>query len=284
MIPAGHQHVTAFVDVQERLLYWLVASWSPAFGGHVVAYGSYPDQASSHYEAQTAKRTLAAAAKGAGFEGALRAGLDALAPLLIGREWRREDGVPMRISRLLVDAGWGRSTTVVRTWARQSPFAATVLPSQGKGIGASGKSIEGRRNRGDQVGLNWLVGPFGDTRQRGAVIDTNFWKTFVAARLKAAIGDPEAITIHKGEHELLFEHFVSEYPITEESKTRGRKVDVWKKGIGENHWWDCLVGAACAASIAGLVPASSETGVRMRRKVELPQAGGRKRITVRRAV
>ena len=116
------------------------------------------------------------------------------------------------------------------------------------------------------------------------MIDVNYWKTFVAARLKAAVGDPEAITIHEGAHELLFEHLVSEYPITEESKTRGRKVDVWKKGLGENHWWDCLVGAACAASISGLVPASSETGVRARRKVELPKAGGRNRIAVRRAV
>jgi phage terminase large subunit GpA-like protein len=284
VIPANHTTLTAYVDVQERLLYWAVCSWSASFGGHLVAYGAYPDQGSSFFEAQTAKRTLASAAKGSGFEAALRTGLDALMPLLLGREWVREDGAKMRIGRLLVDAAWGRSTQVVRNFARQTPFASIVLPSQGKGIGATSKPMAGRRGRGDQVGLNWIVGTVDGVKQRQAFVDTNFWKTFTASRLKMAVGDPEGITIHDGAHELLFEHLVSEYPVTEEAKAQGRRVDVWKKGLGENHWWDCLVGAACAASISGVTPASSEAGGRVRRKVEAPAAaGGRKRIVVKRA-
>ena len=191
----------------------------------------------------------------------------------------------MRIGRLLVDAAWGRSTQVVRNFARQTPFAAIVLPSQGKGIGATSKPMAGRRGRGDQVGLNWIVGTVDGVKQRQAFVDTNFWKTFTAARLKMQIGDPEGITIHDGAHDLLFEHLVSEYPVTEEAKAQGLRVDVWKKGLGENHWWDCLVGSACAASISGVTPASSEAGGRVRRKVELPaKQSDRKRITVRRAV
>ena len=282
-VPAGHNTLTAFVDVQERLLYWLVASWSSSFGGHVVAYGSFPDQGSAHFEAQTAKRTLSQAAKGAAFSGALRSGLDALMPILLGREWTREDGTKLRISRLLVDSAWGMSTTVVRNFARQTPFASIVLPSLGKGIGASSKPLDGRRNRGDQVGLNWVIGSIGEAKQRGVTVDANWWKTFTASRLKLPVGDPEGITIHAGEHDLLFEHLTSEYPISEESKSTGRRVDVWRKGLGENHWWDCLVNAACAASISGVTPASSEAGGRARRKVEAPTAGARKRITVRRA-
>ena len=97
IVPHGHTKLTAFVDVQDRLLYWLVASWSESFGGHVVAYGTYPDQGASHFEAGTAKRTLAQASKGAGFEAALRAGLDEASKMLLSREWVREDKVPMRI-------------------------------------------------------------------------------------------------------------------------------------------------------------------------------------------
>jgi hypothetical protein len=283
-VPAGHNTLTAYVDVQERLLYWLVASWSSSFGGHVVSYGSFPDQGSTFFEAQTAKRTLSMAAGGVALEGAIRSGLDALMPILLGREWTREDGAKLRISRLLVDSAWGKSTTVVRNFARQTPFASIVLPSLGKGIGASSKPLEGRRNRGDQVGLNWVVGSIGEAKQRGVTVDANWWKTFTAARLKLPVGDPEAITIHAGEHDLLLEHLTSEYPVSEESKTTGRRVDVWRKGLGENHWWDCLVGAACAASISGVTPASSEAGGRVRRKVEAPAAaGGRKRIVVKRA-
>jgi hypothetical protein len=61
-------------------------------------------------------------------------------------------------------------------------------------------------------------------------------------------------------------------------------VDEWKlSGTRfENHWWDCLVGAACAASIAGVQPTATESGGRQRRKVSIPSGpGGRRVITVK---
>jgi len=280
VVPGGHTKVTAFVDVQDRLLYWLVASWSESFGGHVVAYGTYPDQGASHFEAQTAKRTLAQAAKGAGFEAALRAGLDELSKMLLSREWPREDGVPMRIAQVLVDSNWGQSTQVVRNFCRASPFAASILPSRGKGVGASGTPLGPRRNRGDRSGLNWVVGKTADGVQIEASYDTNFWKTFASARLRLGIGDPEAILLHEGAHDMLLDHLTSEYPVRVEA--RGRSVDEWKQTPRENHWWDCLVGAAVAASITGLEPAASEAGGRRRKKVAIPTGADGKRVIVTR--
>ena len=280
IVPQGHTKVTAFVDVQDRLLYWLVASWSESFGGHVVAYGTYPDQGASHFEAQTAKRTLAQAAKGAGFEAALRAGLDELSKMLLSREWAREDGVPLRISQVLVDANWGQSTQVVRNFCRSSPFAASILPSRGKGIGASGTPMGPRKNRGDRSGLNWVVGKTADGVQIEASYDTNFWKTFTSGRLRLGIGDPEAILLHEGTHDMLLDHLTSEYPVRVEA--RGRSVDEWKQTPRENHWWDCLVGAAVAASITGLEPAGGEAGGRRRKKIAIPTGADGKRVIVTR--
>ena len=278
IVPAGHTKLTAFVDVQDRLLYWLVASWSESFGGHVVAYGSYPDQGSSFFEAGSARKTLALASPGAGFEAALRAGLDETARLLLARDWQREDGVPMRISQLMVDANWGQSTAVVRNFARSSPFAAQILPSRGKGVGASGTPMGPRKNRGDRAGLNWLVGKTAEGTQIEAAYDTNFWKTFVSGRLRLGLGDPEAIMLHAGNHEMLIEHLVAEFPVRVEA--RGRSVDEWKSVARENHWWDCLVGCAVAASITGLEPASSEGGFRKRKKVSIPAGPDGKRVIV----
>ena len=281
VVPAGHNALTAFVDVQEKLLFWLVASWSEAFGGHVVAYGTYPDQASSFFEAKHAKRTLARAAGGAGFEGSLRAGLDEVARQLLATDWKREDGANLRIDRLMVDANWGQSTTVVRTFCKQSPFAAQITPSHGRFVGASSQPMtEKSKHRGDKIGLNWRIGKLGDTDVRSCLYDTNFWKSFVSARLRLAIGDPEAMTLHQGEHDLLLEHLTSEYPVRTEA--RGRTVDEWKLLGRDNHWFDCLVGAAVAASITGLQPTASEAGGRRRKKVEIPTTpGGRKIITLR---
>jgi hypothetical protein len=96
------------------------------------------------------------------------------------------------------------------------------------------------------------------------------------------IGDPEAITLHAGDHELLIEHLTAEFPVRTEAK--GRVVDEWQSRPGaDNHWWDCLVGAAVAASIAGVSPAASEAGGRQRKKVTIPSSGtGKKFIQVKR--
>lgn len=278
VVPAGHTKLTAFVDVQERLLYWLVCSWSESFGGQVIAYGSHPDQASSFYEAGSARKTLALATPGASFEAALRAGLDETARLLLSHEWKREDGVPMRISQLLVDSNWGQSTAVVRNFCRSTPFAAQILPSRGKGVGASGTPMGPRKNRGDRGGLNWLVGKTAEGIQIEATYDTNFWKTFTSARLRLGLGDPEAIMLHAGNHDMLIEHLVAEFPVRVEA--RGRSVDEWKSVARENHFWDCLVGAAVAASITGLEPAASEGGFRKRKKIAATAGPDGRRVIV----
>jgi hypothetical protein len=49
------------------------------------------------------------------------------------------------------------------------------------------------------------------------------------------------------------EHLTSEYFIKTEA--RGRSVDEWKQRPEQpdNHWFDCLVGSAVAASMQGCV-------------------------------
>lgn len=280
IIPVGHDTLTAFVDVQERLLFWLVASWSRSFGGHVVAYGAFPDQGVSFYEASHAKRTLALETGEAGLEASLSAGLNRVAVDLLSREWPREDGVGMRVDQMLVDANWGQSTSTVRTFARRSAFAASILPSHGRGIGASGQPLtEKGKARGDRIGLNWRIGQV-SAGQRSALYDTNFWKSFVSARLRLAMGDPESIALCAGDHDLLMEHLTSEFPVRTEA--RGRVVDEWKLLGRDNHWWDCLVGAAVAASIAGIEPAATEMPTRRRRKAEIPRAATGRIVVSRR--
>ena len=281
VVPHGHTKLTAFIDVQKNLLYWMVCSWSESFGGQVIAYGSYPDQGVSYYEAQSAKKTLALAKPGASFEAALYAGLEEATKMLLSREWLREDGVPMQIAQTMIDSNWGTSTDTVRKFCRSSLFRSTILPSRGRGVGATSAPMGVRRNRGDRAGLNWVVGKTASGVQIESQYDTNWWKTFVSARLRLGQGDPEAIMFHAGSHEMLIEHLVSEFPQRKEA--RGRIVDEWKLPPGqENHWWDCLVGCAVAASISGLEVASSETGTRKRKRVSIPAGPDGKRVIVTR--
>ncbi|GMV72861.1 MAG: hypothetical protein AMXMBFR77_26980 [Phycisphaerales bacterium] len=253
-LPIGASALTMFIDVQAKCLFWLVAAWEEDFTGYVVDYGTEPDQKAAYFTLRDAKRTLSAAAPRAGLEASLYAGLERLTETALGREWRRDDGAMVRIDRCLIDANWGQSTDVVYQFCRQSRHSAVLMPSHGRYVGASSIPMsEYRRRRGDRVGLNWRVPLItGKRAVRHVVFDTNYWKSFIHARLAVPMGDPGCLSLfgQKAEqHRLLADHLISEYRVT--TQGRGRTVDEWKLRVDglDNHWLDCLVGAAVAASM-----------------------------------
>jgi hypothetical protein len=194
----------------------------------------------------------------AGQEGAIYAALERLTEAKLGQEWRRDDGAMVRIDRCLVDANWSASTDVVYQFCRQSKYANILLPSHGRYVGASSIPFsEYKRKRGDRVGLNWPIPVVtGKRAVRHVLFDTNYWKSFVHARLSVPMGDPGCLSLFGGSpdgHRLIADHICSEYRVQTEG--RGRTVDEWKLRLSgsDNHWLDCLVGAAVAASMQGAV-------------------------------
>ncbi|WP_409994273.1 terminase gpA endonuclease subunit [Pirellula sp. SH-Sr6A] len=142
-------------------------------------------------------------------------------------------------------------------FCRQSQFAGIVMPSHGRFVGASSQPFsEYKRKPGDRVGHNWRIpNVHGKRVVRHVVYDTNFWKTFVHARLAVAMGDRGCLSLFgdtPDTHRLLAEHLSAEYHVRTEG--RGRIVDEWKQRPerGDNHWFDCVVGCAVAASMQGV--------------------------------
>ena len=164
----------------------------------------------------------------------------------------------IRIERCLIDANWGSSTDVVYQFCRQSAHASVIMPSHGRFVGASSQPFsEYKRRPGDRVGLNWrMPNVHGKRAVRHVVYDTNYWKSFVHARLAVAMGDRGCLSLFgdgPDQHRLLAEHLSAEYRVKTEG--RGRTVDEWKlrPERGDNHWFDCLVGCAVGASMQGVV-------------------------------
>lgn len=251
IVPRGCGTLTAFVDVQERALYWAVVAWGHQLRGHLVAYGTYPDQGRAYFTLRDVKKTLVRAAGGASLEAAIHAGLEHVARELLDREFsREEDDAVLRISLMLIDSNWAQSAGVVRDFSRRSQWGPRVLPASGRFVGAAGSTLTERKaDRGERVGANWRTATI--QRVRHLQFDTNSWKSFFATRAKLPVGDPQAFTLHAGNHDLLAEHLASEFPTRVESKTR--IVDEWKLIPGrDNHWLDCCVGAAVAASFTGV--------------------------------
>ncbi|MGE0609950.1 MAG: terminase gpA endonuclease subunit [Pirellulales bacterium] len=255
-VPIGCNHLTMFVDVQATVLFFVVAAWEDDFTGYVVDYGSFPDQKRPYFTLRDARSTLALATKASGLEGAIYAGMERLTADYIGREWRRDDGAMLRIECCLVDANWGSSTDVVYQFCRQSAYAGIVIPSHGRFVGASSQPFsEYKRRPGDRIGHNWrMPNVHGKRAVRHVVFDTNYWKTFIQARLAVTMGDRGCLSLFGDRaepHRLFADHLTAEYRV--KTGGRGRTVDEWKQRPerGDNHWLDCLVGCAVAASMHG---------------------------------
>lgn len=266
-VPVSATHVTAFIDVQKTMLFHCIVAWDDDFTGRVIDYGEWPDQKRRFFTLNDANATLQQKFPRSGLEGCIYEGLKSLTGEILGREYFRDDGAAMRIEKCLVDANWGQSTDTVYQFCRESEFASVLTPSHGRYIGASSKPMgEYKRAVGDRVGMNWRMPNVRGRRAiRHVVYDANFWKSFVATRLLTATGDRGALTLFgrsPADHLLFAEHLTAEYRVKTEG--RGRRVDEWKMrpDAHDNHWWDCVVGSAVAASMCGCVLAGTMADAR----------------------
>lgn len=255
IIPSELDKLTAFVDVQDDVLFWLVASWnSTSFAGSVVDYGVYPEQPSTFFSnAQGAKLSLQRKLKVETREEAWYKGLEELQTQLSQPLMR--DGNELRIDRVFVDASDGDSTDVIYRFCR-AKGSSVWMPSHGRFVGETGTAFNDLpRKPGETIGHNWKFPLINQKRfTRHVTYDTNYWKSFVASRLKLPLGSKSSFTLfgaRPDEHRMFADH------CTAEAFTRkigpSRAADIWKlkPGRTENHWFDCFVGSAVAASSVG---------------------------------
>jgi len=271
IVPQAATIVTAMIDVQMNCLFWKIIGVSEAFTGGIVNYGTWPAQRRTIYTKSDLQVTLERKFPRMGVEGRILAALKACVAECIVPALRREDGADMRVTRCLIDANWGRSTDIVYQFCRQSAHSAILMPSHGRGVGASHKPMtDYKRKPGERLGLHWFVPAIkGKRLARHVIFDANFWKSFVHGRLSTAQGDEGCLSIFgKPEaHRLLAEHLTAEYAVTTEG--RGRVVEEWqvKPHRPDNDWLDTLVGACVAASMEGAtLPGTEHTEKAAKRK------------------
>jgi len=253
-VPLACQHLSMMVDVQKEALYWAICAWEENFTGYVIDYGTYPEQRRPYFTLRDITKKLTDVSKSKSVEGALIAGLESLTGKYLGREWKREDGSLMRIERCLIDANYLSDT--VYQFCRESSRAGVIMPSHGQGVKASSMPFAMYAKKpGDRVGHYWRVPNVAKKRIiRHVMIDTNYWKSFIHARLAVPRGDAGCLSLfgeHAELHRMLADHLVAEFRVTNTAK--GRTVEEWSERPGrpDNHLFDCLVGCAVGASMQG---------------------------------
>jgi len=253
--PLAANTLTMFVDVHDAVLFYCVCAWEEGFSGYVVDYGTFPDQKRTFYTLQDAKFTLGRMFPGAGVEGAIQAGLEELVGQYLQKSWPRAGGGVLRVEKMLVDMGY--KSGIVANVKHKVGGAAMIL-SKGMGLRAGSKPMSTyRRHPGEVHGHNWYFPNVNKSSEFPHVaFDANYWKSFVHARLAVVPGDPGALTLFgksASEHALFAEHIAGSESWTL-THGQGRDVQEWKQRPTrpDNHWFDCLVGCAVAASICGV--------------------------------
>ncbi len=244
-VPEWATSITAFIDVQQDVLPWMVVAWNTDLTGAIIDYGTWPEQVKRYWTLRDLDRTLRQTTEMPTVEEALRIGLDQLTERLLGRDF---DG--RRVGWLGVDANWQLSTQMVYQLARRKSL---VHAYHGRFVGAAGLPMaEWRTEPGTKKGHFWRIVK---DRNNGPQVqaDINAWKSLVAKRCRVEKGAPGGIEIfgdNPRQHELLADQLSAEYGVRVTG--RGRRVDEWKNRPGrDNHYWDCLVGCAVGASIGG---------------------------------
>jgi hypothetical protein len=282
VVPSGCSVVTGFIDVQGKALYWGVVGWRERFGGHVAAYGVYPEQPSSYHTLREIPVSLQSVVGTEDQAAAIYAGLEVVVPMLLEREYQSEtsDG-SLSMSLLTIDANWRQYEGVVRDFCRRSRFGTRLMPSHGRHVGAAHKGMtEGKAKLGERSGPGWLT----DTKDkvRHLAHDANFWKSMLATRLRMHKGDPLAITFHAGTHTMFIDHITSEYPQIITNETTGKRVEQWELIPGrDNHWLDCCSGAMVAASYSGINAVGAETKPAAKKVVYTSEMLAQKRAELR---
>jgi len=267
-VPPACTKLTMFIDVHDRLLFYAVCAWEETFTGHVIDYGTFPEQRRSVFTLADARRTLGRTFPGAGVDGAIHAGLEQLVSTYLSREWNRSGGL-MKIDRLLVDMGY--KPGIVADVRRKVGGSAMML-SKGVGIRASRKPIaEYARKPGETIGHYWYTPNVHKTKQfQHVLVDVNYWKRFVHEGLRTAAGDRGCLSVFGKDgraHELLAEHVARSEKWVEVTGPGGA-VREWSllPTRPDNHWFDCLVGCAAAASMCGIKATGESAPTRARKK------------------
>ena len=255
IVPRDCNRLTAFVDVQDEILFWSVCAWTDKFGGALIDYGTFPAQPRDVFTAADPPRKLSTVFPALELSARIFAGLNELIPNLLSRNYQQyETGNAQTISLCLIDSG--HETKTIHGFIGRSPYKALLHASKGRGIKAANKPMnEYSKSPGDRVGDNWRVDAATQAVGKFVSFCANSWKTFFINSLLAPPGASSSFYLF-GEklqqHPLLVTHWLSEYRVP--TFGQGRRHEEWmaRPGQRENHWLDCCVAAAVAASMLGV--------------------------------
>jgi len=243
-VPDDSDCLTGFIDVQNRVLWWLVMAWNAEARGTVVAYGSHDVPGAM----ENRKAVLVA----------LRQLKDKLTK---ARTFVDRRGDEHELDAVLVDSGNGDHTDVVYAFVKEG--GGLFWASKGYGIGQEGK--QAYTDGDDAEAVHGLKYKKKLQKKSGIVLVhfcADFWKSWVHQRLTCSLEEASAIEFYQVEegskenHMTLARHLTAEKKetvyIPPKGNVKGGNVTKWTTVRKSNHLLDCLAGACVAGHMKGV--------------------------------
>lgn len=271
MVPVQTQAIAAQIDVGQDVLWWkAMAGWG-AFGGAVLAYGSWPRQERSYFFKNEADPTITDAFKvahegqDADLDAKLFWALGQLTDELVAQPLRTEAGVVHQWGRIGVDSGF--ETETVYRFCRESRHKALLLPTKGMPQSMKKKAMGSWPVVDGEIrGWHSRIVPPQGRQQMLVEFDANPWKAKYHDRLSLPLGSASAITLF-GEHEdnrldhkMVSAHCVAESRMFVKTPVREGYEYSPKPGEPDNDLLDTGVGCLVLLGFLGLRDGNDSNG------------------------
>ena len=269
--PKEAELITYAIDVHKNILYYEGVAWSSGFDGHVIDFGTFPEQPNQNFSQKKVKTTLKRRYLNRGDSGALLAGLNDLVQKIMTRHYMREDGSQIYVKTILVDNNNGDFQDVVTKFSEESEFREQIICYLGQWY-SSGTQIKKQKEKG---GTEWK---WSDHSKKTVVAFRDWWKSYNHDRWLTARGDAGCKTIYSGGPQQ-FRKFYSE--LTAQiykwiALNNGVSFRRWPKSdeiFIDDHYCDTDFMNTLAASVCGIKQESERytKSKRKREKVKLSQ-------------
>jgi phage terminase large subunit GpA-like protein len=278
-VPADCVSLTAFTDIQQDHLFWMICGWTNDFTGYVIDYGGWPDQGIHYFTRRGIRMRLSN--KYSGDEGAIMfAALTEIGNKICGKRYRTPDGREMSVDRWCIDGGYAARVPATEAYVSQSPYKKQIAITKGIGVKAKERPLSlstyALKQRRGPWEWYWRTNP---NNGGWITFNTNFWKTRVHNGLLLPLGSAGSIQLFKAppsQHRMLAEHILAEKADRVEAKGNiaFEFIEIPNR---DNEGLDCLVGCALGAQTVGIISSTERAVVKAKPRMSMAKMAARAR-------